>query len=203
MKKHNGFTLVELIIVLAIAGILIAVAMPNMRAYVSNSTSKSLSNTLYIDIMYARNHAITQEVAVIMQPLGTNPDPDTADDADTAASLFVPNATGVNWGLGWRIIEVDDDAIASNDIIIRNQGSFGPGAHVSSGPGDHFTVGPEGVLDRGNPIGFNADGTSMRSGALSIASFGCVGENARVIQINKIGQVIGNNVDCPITFTNL
>ena len=201
MKKYNGFTLVELIIVLAIAGILIMVATPNIRAYVSNSTSKSLSNTLYIDITYARNHAITKEVAVIMQPLGT--DSDTADDADSGASLFSPNSTGVNWGLGWRIIEVDGDAITSNDIIIRSQGSFGPRAHISSGPGDHISTGTEGVLDRDNPIGFNADGTSMRSGVLSVASFGCTSNNARVIQINQIGQVIGNNIDCPIAFTEL
>jgi type IV fimbrial biogenesis protein FimT len=201
MKKYNGFTLVELIIVLAIAGILIAVAMPNIRAYVSNSTSKSLSNTLYVDIMYARNHAITKEVAVIMQPLGT--DVDAADGADTGASLFSPNATGVNWGLGWRITEVDGDAITSNDIIIRNHGSFGPRAHISSGPGDHILTGTVGILDRDNPIGFNADGTSMRSGVLSVASFGCTSNNARVIQINQIGQVIGNNVPCPIAFTEL
>ncbi len=203
MKKHNGFTLIELMIVLAIAAILLTAAAPGMRSFLSNSLSNKLSNAIYIDIMYARNHAITNEVAVIMQPIGTDTNPDNPDAADTGASTFTPNSAGVNWGLGWRMIEVDGDALTANDIIIRNLGSFGPDAHISSGPGAHIIAGPNTVLDRANPIGFNPDGTSMRPGVLTIATFGCAGENARIIQINQIGQVIGNNILCPDAFTNL
>lgn len=203
MKKYNGFTLVELMIVMAIVGILLAVAAPGMRAYISNSSSNSLSSTLLIDIMYARNHAISNEVIVKMVPLGS--DPAAADLADSAVSLFVPNASGVNWGLGWLIfVDTDnDDTFDAGELILRNHSSFGPGAHISSGPGGHIGGGPVGVLDRLNPIGFNPSGTAIRSGVLTIATFGCAGDNARVIQINQIGQVIGNNVDCPLAFTNL
>lgn len=202
MKKYNGFTLVELMIVMAIAGILLAVAAPGMRAYISNSSSNSLSSTLLIDIMYARNHAITNEVIVKMIPFGK--DPAAIDIADSAASLFLPNATGVNWGFGWLIfVDDDNDNIADADeLIIRNHSSFGFQAHISSGPGAHIAAGPVGVLDRLNPIGFNPSGTAIRSGVLTIATFGCEGDNARTIQINQIGQVIGNNIDCPEEFSD-
>lgn len=209
MNKQNAFTLVELMIVLAIVGILVAVGAPGMRAFISNSASTSLSNTLLIDIMYARNHAITKEVIVKMIPLGIDP---LANDAnEVGASTFTPNSDGVNWGFGWTIF-VDtnnNNTLDAGEIIIRKHESFGPGAHISSGPGDQFEDefgvqrGPVNILDRVNPIGFMPSGIAIQSGALTIATFGCAGLNAKTIQINQIGQVIGNDIQCPLEFTNL
>ncbi len=202
MKKYNGFTLVELSVVVAIVGILAWAVAPNMRSFIANSASNSLSSTLLIDIMYARNHAISNEVIVKMIPIGTDPTID--DSSDTGLSAFAPNATGVNWGLGWVVFEDinDNDDVDAGERIIRNHISFGPDAHISSAPS------LADLLDINRPIGFNAlglaygQGANTGTGILTIATLGCAGPNARTIQINQIGQVIGNDIDCPSTFSN-
>ena len=61
MKKTNAFTLIELMVVMAIIGIIISIAMPYMRPIISNSKNRSVSNQLLIDIMYTRNVAITNQ----------------------------------------------------------------------------------------------------------------------------------------------
>lgn len=181
MKKYNGFTLVELIIVVAIVGILFAVAAPGMRAYISNSSSNSLASNILIDIMYARNHAISEEITVTMEPLDV-----TLGNSGTG--LVLPGS-GVNWGLGWRILE------QGNPVPIRQHISFGPDAFIRS-------VEAGNTLDLARPIIFNRDGVAQNIGTLGVAYAGCAGENALTIRINQIGQVIGNVEQCDITFTN-
>lgn len=201
MKKNYGFTLIELMIVLSIVGILMAVAAPGMRTYISNSAANSLGSTLLIDIMYTRNHAISNTVIVKMIPLGTVPGLNNR----TGASTYTPNTTtGVNWALGWMIF-VDtnnNDTRDNNELIIRQQNTFGPDAHISSGPGVHIT-GIDDVLDAINPIGFDSLGFPSDIGVLSIATNGCAGTNGQYIQINQIGQVISRSGPCPVAFTNL
>lgn len=196
MKKYNAFTLVELIIVVSIAGALSAIATPYMRTYIANSSSNSLSSTLLIDIMYTRNHAISNQKIVKMIPAGT---------ANSGISSFSPNTTGVNWGQGWTIFEDDNDnnTIDDGETIIRSHASFGSSAHISSSPTGE-------LLDSQNPIGFNAlgivydrKGPNTGIGTLRIAVFGCAGNNARTLRINSIGQVIGRDIQCPLSFTKL
>jgi len=58
MRKDAGFTVLELLTVIAIAGVLTAIAVPNFLTYQSNSRLKGALSTLRGDLVGARMLAI-------------------------------------------------------------------------------------------------------------------------------------------------
>jgi prepilin-type N-terminal cleavage/methylation domain-containing protein len=177
MKNTNAFTLIELMIVIAIVGIIAIIAVPNMRAMISNSKSNSVSKQLMIDIMYTRNVAITNQANAQMIPLDPTP-----------GSGTLAGGGGVNWAAGWRIINT-----ASPGIVLRQQDNMGLDPQIRSTDGGNS-------LDIINPIEFNDEGISVRNGTLQVAVLGCAGNNARQLRINSVGQVIGTDIFCPAEF---
>lgn len=70
MKAQRGFTLVELMIAIAIVAILAAIAVPSMQSITANRKASKLSHELQIDIMYARNQAMTFNRTIAITPKG-------------------------------------------------------------------------------------------------------------------------------------
>ena len=105
MRRHknnnlqSGFTLLELMAVIAVAGILFAIGLPQFEGYINSSRLTAQSNSLLTSLHFARNEAITR---------GHN------------VNVLSLNGSNV-WTNGWQVrLDVDNQGdIDVEDIAIR------------------------------------------------------------------------------------
>jgi len=99
-QQSAGFTLVELMVTLAVAAILAAIALPNLRDYVLNVRRDSVIDSLVSSLHYARSQALT---------------------LDQNAYLCAGNATpvggacpGGTWANGWEVVTLPANSSTVN-----------------------------------------------------------------------------------------
>jgi len=90
VKKQLGFTLLELMITVAILAILSALAYPNMRNFMRHNQVVSQSNSLQSNLMYARGLAASTRSYVSICPLST-------------AGTTTCSTTSGTYDLGWLV----------------------------------------------------------------------------------------------------
>lgn len=86
-RPASGFTLVELMVTIAVAAILVAVALPSFQRMTSNNT---ITNTYY-DLMAALNNARSEAV--------------------TRGAPIRVKAASAQWSDGWAVVTSDDTAL--------------------------------------------------------------------------------------------
>jgi type II secretion system protein H len=85
--KNKGFTLIEVLVVLAIVAITLAIISPSARVISANKEADALKEELRLDLMFARNQAITAGTAVTISPIGGD------------------------WNIGWNVIDNSNNSI--------------------------------------------------------------------------------------------
>ena len=118
MKKSSGFTLIELMVVIAIASVLMKLAAPSFKQLIQSNTISSNVNSFLADMRYARSESVRRGGGVIM----------CRSDAPEAASPVCGSGSGPGtngWVSGWIIFhDVDGDGTRtalSTDPVLRVQ----------------------------------------------------------------------------------
>jgi type IV fimbrial biogenesis protein FimT len=88
--RARGFTLVELIVTMAVAGILISIAMPSFRSFMQNSRLTTQASTLVYSLNLARSEAIRLDTPV-----------EVCASSDGATCNIA--ATPPGWADGWIV----------------------------------------------------------------------------------------------------
>lgn len=190
IKHTRGFTLIELVVTMAIAAVLMMVAVPNFVNFQRNSQLTSLTNSLVASIYAARGEAMKT---------GFN-------------AFVVPTANGSDWTTGW-IVFVDnngDDAFsAADDTLVQTQPAlesyFTASGTGSSGETPAYIMFSGSGYSKTKSGGFDALTLSI---ARSDAPTSAVYEQTRRIIVSSTGRLrtckpsSATDVNCKASATN-
>jgi type IV fimbrial biogenesis protein FimT len=114
MKKLRGFTLVEVMVVIAIIAILTMIAAPSFKSMIQTSSMRSAVNSFLADMRYARSEAMRRGGNIVL----------CRSDNPEAATPSCSTASGTNgWVSGW-VIYADQNSSGAIDSgeVLRVQG---------------------------------------------------------------------------------
>ncbi len=119
VKRTTGFTLVELMIVVAISSILLTLAVPSLRSMVQRNQVDIVAQELSAALFYVRSEAVKLKMDVIMCV-------SNADGSDCES-----DAQKYNYANGW-IIYMDCDDDGNYDQLVRTCDLNGDGTNETT-----------------------------------------------------------------------
>jgi type IV fimbrial biogenesis protein FimT len=112
--KSAGFTLIELMIVLVIAGLALTIGLPGFQRLIARQQLNTAVNDLFHAIQLTRSEALRRNRVVQLAPL---------DDTD--------------WAQGWRIYvsTAENGPYRDGDRVVLQRGPLPAGVHIDSRAG--------------------------------------------------------------------
>ena len=170
-RRTRGFTLIEVLMTVAILGILVSLAMPSFVTFINKGRLTGLTNELLGDISYARSEAAARQVDVAI-----------CVSADQVAC-----ATSQTWDKG-RMIFVDSNAdglLTGGETVLRVSQAMESTTVTTTG------FGGAGVI-RFRPFGGVRPATG---GSLKLCPSS--GTEGRTISVAATGRPVVSKSTCP------
>ncbi len=172
--EQKGFTLVELLITLAVGAVLLGTAVPSLTSMIINNRLTAQANDFVGALQFARSEALRRARYITL-----------CSSTDGAAC-----ATSTDWQTGY-IVFVDNDGDATFDIgdeILRV---------IASLEGNSTFTGSVSSI-RYMPTGYSLESqqASPSTYAFTLTADGCTGDQERVININPIGRPTVSKSSC-------
>ena len=114
MLKHRGFTLIEVMVVVAIVAILVKLAAPSFKGIIQSNNMKGTVNSFISDMRLARSEAVRRGGSVVMCR-SSNPE---------AATPSCGSGSTVGWESGWIVFQDlnNDGGYDAGEPVLKVQG---------------------------------------------------------------------------------
>ncbi|WP_420468614.1 GspH/FimT family pseudopilin [Panacagrimonas sp.] len=179
MNARPGFTLIELVVTIAIAGILLALAIPSFRETTLNNQRASRTNQLVTALNYARGQALALRTNV-----------EICRTKDSAAEPPVCDTGTGGWEDGWVVFaDNNGDGEPSAGETLRRQDALLPSSQASLADSAKFTM--RGNNNVSDSITFATTGMSPGSVGTIVA---CDSRNdfkkGRAVVVARTGRIL-------------
>lgn len=189
IKHLWGFTLVELIMAMAIAAIVLSLAVPSFQTYVNKNRKTTSVNDLVTALSLARSTAITRRERV------------TVCKSSDGATCNTGTGSG-DWSQGWMMFTNPNNGntiLNSGGALLRVHGAL-PGNISFSGNNNvvnRVSFSPQGLARGSNGTITYCDTHGANGAVALVISIG--GQVRRALDENddNIVDVLGVNVSCP------
>jgi type IV fimbrial biogenesis protein FimT len=174
VRFSRGFTLVELLVTIAVAGVLLAIAVPNFAELMRNNRSEASANELVAALNVARVEAVKRGKRVSLCP-----------------SANGTSCSGTAWQSGWIVFvdgaASDTTSTATVGTLLNRRTAMSTGATATATGTATVTAN----FIRYTGLGFAPVRTNIR-----VQSTGCTGSTARIIAISASGRISVQRVAC-------
>ncbi|RYF74566.1 MAG: prepilin-type N-terminal cleavage/methylation domain-containing protein [Comamonadaceae bacterium] len=151
-RQHHGFSLIELMVTIAVFTLLVAIAAPWMGQYMANSKVLASAQSFYVSAQQARTEAIRRNVPVEL--LLTAADPTSGNAGSATAAAAGPN---------WMVRTAPDGASPTHDFIEGKSGAEG-GGKADAGTAKSSVV----ITASSGSIRFDALGALTTAGPVTV-----------------------------------